>query len=100
MRWAGTFQQGTPCSTKSTYRSLTEFSLTLCGAKNLSVHFHLSPEHSPFQFLPLQKHVSRSLLSPLKLTPGKYFCAMIFIIPKFNFSLSYFHLSGKTFEFW
>ena len=80
MRWAGTFQQGTPCSTKSTYRSFTEFSLTLCGAKNLSVHFHPSPEHSPFHFLPLQKHVSISLplLSPLKLTPGKHFCAMMF----------------------
>ena len=80
MWWAGTFQQGTPCSTKSTYRSLTEFSLTLCGAENLSVHFHPSPEHLPFHFLPLQKHVSISLpvLSPLKLTPGEHFCAMMF----------------------
>ena len=76
MWWAGTFQQGTPCSTKSTYRSLTEFSLTLCGAENLSVHFHPSPEHLPFHFLPLQKHVFISLpvLSPLKLTPGEHFC--------------------------
>lgn len=84
------------------FKSHIEFSLTLCGGENLSVCFHPSPEHPPFHFPPLQKLVSRSLclVSPLKLTPGKHFCAMVFITPKFNNALSYFHLTSKTFDFW